>query len=129
MGGLGVTCPESRLRRRRRATSGSSTVRRCGSQTEDTPASTLSLPGLIRIQSAPPARPLLASLSTEILLELHLAGKRRTWDRDVQTPEESHSRMWLSRRKMYSSEREPGSKLPWELLTKPDRLWLQELSA
>merc|ERR1711884_982860 len=105
MGGLGVTCPESRLRRRRRATSGSSTVRRCGSQMEDTPVSTLSLQGLIRILSAPPARPSLASLSIEILLELHLAGKRRTWVRDVQTPEESHLRMWLSRRKMFSSER------------------------
>ena len=33
-------------------------------------------------------------------LELLQVGRRRIWDRDVQTPEESHSRMWLSRKKM-----------------------------
>ena len=36
----------------------------------------------------------------QTLLELLQAGRRRIWDRDVQTPEESHSRMWLSRKKM-----------------------------
>ena len=36
----------------------------------------------------------------QTLLELLQAGRRRIWDRDVQTPEELHSRMWLSRKKM-----------------------------
>merc|ERR1711976_277899 len=96
----GVTCLGSRLELRRRETSGSLMVRRCGSQTEAWLASTLSWQGLTQTLSAPLARPSRASLSTGPHLELLPAEKRRTWDRDVQTQEESHLRMLLLKRRM-----------------------------
>merc|ERR1719481_482684 len=96
--------------------------RKCGLQTEEWQTSTSSWPGLILIPSAPLARPSLASLSTQIHLELLLEERRSTWDRNAAIPEVSPSKTWWYQRKMCSLEKERASRSPWVPSTRHELL-------